>query len=168
MNFKVNLFFHLYQTSFTPFGFPILIVYSRAWKVVYFPGNTGLNFLAKRMIFANRNGKKDNFCGLIYQTWSKLNQKHIYCSFIPLYLLNPSFGGLTFGLFWITFRVFQSRWPELPGKCLPSWERRSRVPHTFQALHSSRAKLFIKVRYGHVSRGWGGALRGLIRNSFFV
>ena len=26
MNFKVNLFFHLYETPFTPFGFPMLIV----------------------------------------------------------------------------------------------------------------------------------------------
>ena len=26
MNFKVNLFFHLYETPFTPFEFPTLIV----------------------------------------------------------------------------------------------------------------------------------------------
>ena len=26
MNLKVNLFFHLYKTPFTPFGFPTLIV----------------------------------------------------------------------------------------------------------------------------------------------
>ena len=72
----------LWFISHYEIAFESVIAVSRAWKVVYLPGNTGENFLAKRMIFADRNCKQKNiFHDLNYQTWTKLTQKHIFSSF---------------------------------------------------------------------------------------
>ena len=80
----------------------LVMVRHRAWKVVYLPGNTGPNFLAKCVILQTDFGKKNCFCCFIYQNWSKLNQKHNYCFFFILksylYLLSPSFGSFSIGL----------------------------------------------------------------------
>ena len=61
MNFKVNLFFHLYETPFTPFGFPPLIV-SRLSGWVGWGGHNGKNKFALKCI----SGKLKCFKTIIF------------------------------------------------------------------------------------------------------
>ena len=53
MNFKVNLFFHLYETPFTSFGFPTLIVSRLSGRV----GKGGHNWRKKRFALKCISGK---------------------------------------------------------------------------------------------------------------
>ena len=52
-------------------------VLSRARKVVYLLGNTGPNFLAKRLIFATENWKKYQFLWIDITKLIKINSKNI-------------------------------------------------------------------------------------------
>jgi hypothetical protein len=48
------------------------------------------------------------------------------------------------------FLVLLGKASFLPAKCLPSWERRSHVPYTFQALGVAHQTLFVKILIANI------------------